>query len=590
MDALPQLTEDKIQELAFGTSFSRGYDYYERGSILDPRRVDATLRAQCWGSFPRPYYVCATLGAGGIQSADCSCPVSWDGACKHVVALLLTWLHQPQKFQAFTSVEESLNQRSKEELVELILKLVERDPDLEPLLEIPLPGRAVENQPQNPDLIRRQVHAVIDHVPYKWSASYAAAGQVGEIVGNGDAYARAGDWRNAVVVYRTVVEEILDSFEEIYQEENEYIDEVISCVRGLAECLQHFDDAAERSAIVRALFEIARWDFSYGGVGLSDDAELVLIEQTMPNERSEVAAWTRELMVDFKAGEGSTYKNYRMQELGGLLLALEADTLDDEGFIALCRETGRVRDMMGRLLGLGRVQKVVEEARRASDYDLITLSQDIRDAGHAELAEQLLWERQKTTTDARLLQQLLTWVQVGEDTETSLALAGQIFQIRSDLDHYRQLREAAQVAQRWSQVEQEVLGCLAAENKNRLLIEVHLEEGRIDEALSVLNTIDQANRSRMYPAPVGSLHLTVARAAEAARPEAAIEICLTVAQRLIDARGRDNYAKAVQHLVRVRAVIQGMGEDERWQTLIASTRETNRRLPALQDELTRAGL
>ncbi|MCP4167006.1 MAG: hypothetical protein GY759_14115 [Chloroflexi bacterium] len=236
------------------------------------------------------------------------------------------------------------------------------------------------------------------------------------------------------------------------------------------------------------------------------------------------------------------------------------------------------------------MQEAADEARRASDYDLITFSQDIQDAGHTELAEQLLWERQKTATDTRLLQQLLTWVQAGEDTESSLALAGQIFQLQSDLEHYRQLREVAQALDLWPKVEQEVLGYLVAENKNRLLIEVHLEEGRIDEALSVLHTIDQAKRSRMYPLPVGSLHLTVARAAEVERPEAAIEIYLAVAQRLIDARGRDNYAKAAQHLVRVRAVIQGIGEDERWQTLIASIRETNRRLPAPQDELTRAGL
>ncbi|MCP4167007.1 MAG: hypothetical protein GY759_14120 [Chloroflexi bacterium] len=336
MDALPQLTEGQIQERAFGASFSRGYDYYERGRILDARRADATLRAQCWGSFPLPYQVCATLGAGGIESADCSCPVGRGGACKHVVALLLTWLHQTQRFQVVTSVEKSLNQRSKEELVELILKLVERDPDLVPLLEMPLPGTVATNQALDPVLIRQQVHAVIDHVPYDWRASYAAAGQVGEVVSEGDAYAQAGDWRNAAVVYRTVADEILDSFDEIYQEESEYIDEVIRCVRGLAECLQHFDDTDERGAIVRALFEIVRWDFSYGGVGLSDDAELALIEQTASNERSEVAAWTRELMAECKAGEDSTYKKYRLQELGGLLLALEGDTLDDEGFISLC--------------------------------------------------------------------------------------------------------------------------------------------------------------------------------------------------------------------------------------------------------------
>jgi uncharacterized Zn finger protein len=589
MDALPQLTEDQIRDLAFGASFSRGYIYFERSSIVNPRQMDMTLRAQCWGSAPQPYHVQATLGHDGIQSAFCSCPVGAGGACKHVVALLLTWLHQPQRFKVMASMEESLNQRSKEELVEIILKLVSRDPDLASLLEMPLPGRAVTGQPLESDLIRRQVHAIIDHVPYEWGASYAAAGEVSKIVGDGDDYRDAGDWMNAAVVYRTVMKEILDSFDEIYQEESEYTYEVIACVRGLADCLEQINNAAERSVIVRDLFEVVRWDFNYGGMGLSDDAESVLLEQATSEERAELADWVRSLLKVQLGSDESIYRQYRLQELGGFLLGLERDTLDDEGFIALCRETGRLRDLVGRLLALGRVQEAAKDARNASDDELITLCQDIREAGHVELAERLIWERQEVTRDTRLLQQLLTWVQERGDTDTAVMLASQIFDLRSDLNHYRQLRNLAQAAGRWPEVEAKAIDSLAANNIS-MMIEVHLEEDRIDEALAGLHTTDKTRTGYSYYPVSVPLRLKVARAAEVKRPEAAIEIYLAEAQRLIDARGRQNYADAARHLKRVRDVLQVVGESERWRALIARIRDENRRLPALKDELNQAGL
>jgi uncharacterized Zn finger protein len=62
------------------------------------------------------------------------------------------------------------------------------------------------------------------------------------------------------------------------------------------------------------------------------------------------------------------------------------------------------------------------------------------------------------------------------------------------------------------------------------------------------------------------------------------------AERLIAARGRGNYAEAATYLVRVRDLYHRLGEPETWQTLIADLREQNRQLPALQDELNKAGL
>jgi uncharacterized Zn finger protein len=62
------------------------------------------------------------------------------------------------------------------------------------------------------------------------------------------------------------------------------------------------------------------------------------------------------------------------------------------------------------------------------------------------------------------------------------------------------------------------------------------------------------------------------------------------AGRLIAARGRGNYAEAASYLVRVRDLYGRLGEPETWDIFIANLREQNRRLRALKEELTKAGL
>ena len=391
MDTPLKLTETQVRAWTGTGSFGRGYDYYTSKRVINLILVGTTLSGQCAGSAPAPYHVEVALADDGIASASCTCPVGTGGRCKHVAALLLTWLHGAEPVRKGISLERSLNERSKEDLIQLILKLVQRDPDLAPLLEMPLPGRGQDRPALDAALIRRQVRQIIDRMPQEWGASYAAAGEVGRVVSEGDAYARAGDWGNAAVVYATVAQEILDDYESIYEEEGEFLSEVGRCAQGLAACLDHIGDGESRRAIVRSLFAMVRWDITSGGLGLSDDAEITLIDQTTAEERAEMAAWVRGLLPESPQAQGSFANDWRQQALGGFLLRLEQDTLDDEAYLALCRQTGRLRDAVGRLLQLGRVEEAVEEARQASDYELLTLSRDIWNAGQPDVAEEAAW-------------------------------------------------------------------------------------------------------------------------------------------------------------------------------------------------------
>ena len=88
----------------------------------------------------------------------------------------------------------------------------------------------------------------------------------------------------------------------------------------------------------------------------------------------------------------------------------------------------------------------------------------------------------------------------------------------------------------------------------------------------------------------GGLSIEVAQAAEKTHPQAAISLYQQKVERLIAARGRDNYAQAAEYLKHVKALYQQLQKLETWQQTIQAIRSQKPRLPALLDELKRAEL
>jgi len=87
-----------------------------------------------------------------------------------------------------------------------------------------------------------------------------------------------------------------------------------------------------------------------------------------------------------------------------------------------------------------------------------------------------------------------------------------------------------------------------------------------------------------------NLRLHVAQKSDKQRPEKAIPVYLDAAEKLIAQQGRKNYAAAAVHLRRARDLFSNIKRSDEWQTTIADLRQRHRNLPALQDELRKAGL
>jgi hypothetical protein len=152
-----ELTLEMIRNWVGEKSFGRSRSYVGR-SIFDTRRTGMTLKARCQGTDDQPYTVKATLDAHGIVSDDCSCPVG--SHCKHVAALLQTWLNDPEAFIEVEALDQTLERRDKAELIEIIHRMVDRYPDLELMLELPTVVADKQGQPLDAKLMRQQINNI----------------------------------------------------------------------------------------------------------------------------------------------------------------------------------------------------------------------------------------------------------------------------------------------------------------------------------------------------------------------------------------------------------------------------------------------
>ena len=127
-DAL--LTEATVRRLARSQSYDRGENYYEQGAVLNVTKRGETLRAEVEGNQYEPYQVTVELGDVGVTNTECSCPYDHGGLCKHRVAVLLTYLRDPETVTTHPPVSELLADCDRETLYDVLVDVLDDRPEL----------------------------------------------------------------------------------------------------------------------------------------------------------------------------------------------------------------------------------------------------------------------------------------------------------------------------------------------------------------------------------------------------------------------------------------------------------------------------
>ncbi len=583
------MTLERIRARATAQSFSRGESYYHSGVIFDTVRRGNELEGRCEGSDYAPYHIRVMLdGAGDVVSTSCTCPYDWGGDCKHIVALLLTYLHKPELFEARAPVQDALSARSKEDLIALIRQMVELYPDLQAFVDRPVPGQQPRHQPVDTEPFRRELRQAVRTFG-EWG-DRTAEHAVYSVANAAERFQEAGDWSSACAIYQAIIEESL--FDDHYpvDDEGEFVMALNDVLEHLAECLEQDEiaqDDTARRAILDRLLDAYVWDINMGGYGLIDGVMPdVLLEHV---KQDDLPAIRERIQATQRRKAQSQYGQWGVEAYERLLIQLDAlDNTDPEMTLQRLREQGLYRLLFGKLLSMGRVEEavVVISEYLTGPYERLQVLPTLSAAGHDDTAVHLAQETLNHRFDDRLAHWLGERYTARGDRNALFSLRLVCMQHNPSEPYYAVLKQAAEAVGTWESVRPEIIRQLDHSEQVEILTRVYLHDQEWDAAWDTLARIPRSPRGWNW----SRLDFEVAERSRHVRPRKAIPVYMDYARREINARNRNHYAQAARHLAVVRDLYRAIEDEETWHGVISRIREEFRRLPALQDELNKAKL
>ncbi len=604
------LTANEVQRLTDSGSFARGRAYFREGRIHDTVLRDAMIEGLCTGSDVMPYRVQTGLPLRDDPKDKeyvgyCTCLV--DGFCKHLVALCLAWIDDPGRFAEQPPLTESLADRSREDLISLIVRMVTRYPDLERLVLLPTPGSPGKGSANVPTVdervIRQQARSAFVSVDrWDWHAAAGAISELYPLMELGRSYVDVGHWADALTVYTTVAEEACEVLLEFNDEEGEIGSLIAGCSMGLVAC---FDSQAElppaeqlseelRERLIQALYDIWRFDvIEVGGIDLAQEGPEAIARNVTAEEREMVEGWLRE--------ERPSDWGKRMVVEFQVMLREEAG-LDDEQLLEIYREAELWDDVAGMLLQLDRVDEAVAIAARnvTAPHGFLAFANALIQRGGDHVAQAItlvddrVWEVEgkNPVQDVQLQDWLVARLSEHQRPREALVIAERRFKAQPSMKTWQAVQSAAtltgQAPEVWRDLRPALLAQLRKQKAWSTLMEIHLEDGEVADAIDAYGKRNDQVRTDRWYTPAWSApdqDVRLAAACEAEFPDQAVAIYRLKADRMIANRQRTSYTVAAKHLSRVKATLERHGRADEWNALITEVRTTNKTLRALREEL-----
>ncbi len=570
---VPHLTEAQVRNLATPQSFDRGKTYYRNRAIVNPTRQGMKLWADCRGS--ELYQTTAMLGGeDGITNATCTCPYDWGGLCKHQVALLLTYVHQPEAFEAIPPLAEMLASRSQEDLIALIEHMVQRHPDLLTLVErsaAPSLGTPIDLS-----TYRRQAKRAL-----RRSEMEEIAEDLEMLCDTANELLQAGDWLNAGSLFQMLLEETTAAYNDELRDID--YDGAVGGLsqdfaEGLGQCLENGQDFNQqiREKWLQTLLAAVLKDLELGGIDFGAGAADALLEWATEEEWEWIEQRIRQ--------EIQRSDRWKQDTLVNLLAARRRETGQEEEANLLIHELGSPEQRAFLLVQ----EERFEEAMAIAHQHFTTLpglviqfADALLRANKPELALEYITQ-QNAQNSRGYAEWLIKFYQEHQNPELALHWQQQAFQQSPSISGFRELRKLAQQTGLWDNLRAEILKQLEQDKRFAILIDIALDEGDGDRALDLLNRSTDWSRF--------SYRLRVAEAIEKSQPKAALDIYQPLVDKAIAERNRNSYRTAAEYLKKIKSLYQSLKAQNKWQTYIQKIRTTYSNLPALQDEMNKAGL
>jgi uncharacterized Zn finger protein len=570
-----KLTENILKSCSSPESFTRGHDLYQSDAVFDTFRKDDLLTGKCEGSSAPFYQIHVQLDEGGIQEASCTCPYDWGGYCKHIIALILTYIHNPDAFIEQKNINELLEQLDKDELVHLITRMVDKNPDLYSWLQTAIPAVSAKSQPAqlrnkrktevSKTAYKRQIQSILHSLQgYRMSEAYWMMGgmvdQLDHVRDTAYDFLEADDAQGALIILTTLLTEVSGSFEQFDDSDGELGGFFSELALPLVEAILSADlSKTERRSLLIELEPVVEELSAYG----IDDLDVILAALNL--------GWSEEVLDEL---EDYDYDESILTE--AKLNILERQNRVEE-YLKLCLEAGEYRRYILKQIEVGEFEKAKEVAWKTLTLasEALMVARALRDAGH--LPDALRLAEKGLDLDGSK-HDLGAWLGPIEEAQGQIDKAIQAYQAAftslPSLTLYGILKKLSGV--NWGNLKPILMQILQASPHMDVLVDVYLSEEEWDKAISIAKKAGEWNYSLIEK---------VADAVFSFRPDWVIQASRKQAEGLIAKTQSKYYATAARWLAKMKQAYLASGRKEEWLFYLEELKSTYSRRPALQAEL-----
>ena len=574
----PTLTEATVRELSRTQSYDRGQSYYEQGAVGDLIRRGETIRADVEGSQYQPYRATIEFDDAGVAQTNCSCPYDHGGICKHRVAVLLTYIRNPDHINHQQPIPEMIAEADRDMLEDLLVDLVDSRPEMAEWIELRLDATTDEHPADisvNVESIRRRAnHALPDPGRRGHGDAYAEAERMAEeldaLIEQARTAIEADDGEVALTVLEVITEVLT---------ENRWAELLPHDIPGVYEMLGDLSEAFTEAILTADLTGSERNDWKERLTNWDDQLRHFMGESTFAAAADAATqGWEDERVQQAIAGsldEGEFWDDesrWYEEDIVAARLAVLERRERTEPHLNLAKAAGQTQAYAGMLVQKGRVTEAVEYGieRLSTPNALLELAETLREHDHTMAA--LTVAEHGLTVDGYGKNTLACWLRdraatVGE-TDLALRAAVTAFEASPSLQSYQAVEEIAD--DDWERVRSELLEFLRSQDPSyrtaSRIVEVFIHEGLYDEAIEVA---DRSGRA-------GVVELVV-EAVLKERPQWAISACKDQAEPIIEQGQHDSYRSAVRWLERAGKAAREAGEFNEWQGYIEDLRDEHYR-------------
>lgn len=586
---IPHLDKLTIQNYVGLSSFHKGEKYVLNQAIRQGKLKNRLLTAVCQGQEFDPYRVEVIFNGDGIQQSHCSCPVGAAGKCKHVAALLMAWIDNPEIFTEWEAIKHNLESYDSSTLLELIDLL---DDNSEHSFEIIHAFNQHLQTVKSPRLAKyaRRIDKAFHISEFPWyhldeGGLTEIAFSLEKIRSDADQLLKEGQVEEAIRIDQNLIQQILNHLDDHLDPWSSLSEELKRCVQILSDALQRLDKREDlRLKIFQILFGLIEEQLYRQSTIAAEEAKQVILQHVRPIERDKIVSW-------IKALQKHQMKESKFLVLEDFLIDLQKNLLEPDIYLNHYRETGQGLKLVDSLLALGRVKEAKHIAQQKEFiFQTLSLADLFIKYQQETIAENLVIHFSKDHLDLQTLRWLKNFYEESGHLDIALDKAKHILYLSPSLNYYQTIQNLAQKINRWPTLRSEIINHFKCSKNPLFLVEIYLDEKLIENAIQAFDKISHLSHYSFKDTYYALLALRLAAEVRAKYPSFALKIYQNSVDSLIEERSRESYRRACDHLKTIQTIFDDLHQRDEWQAYLRSLLQTYRRLNALKDEIYRANL